>query len=337
MATIKECKAMVAAAVGSDKTLALMLWGPPGIGKTSAVAQAAVELGVGFRSVVAHLYTPVDVLGLPYIADGVCRYAPPSVFPAPRDGERGVFFVDELPNCVPAMQSAWGIVVLERGTREYRFPPGWAIVCAGNREADRAGASRLISALENRLLHLDVEPTSDEFLAYAVARGLHPSVPAFLEERKDMLVRFDPRSAERAFPSPRSWERASDVLKLGLPEAAARELLKGAVGAGAAVEFDAYARVFAELPRLASVLDGTADLAGVVRPDVMRAVVYSVLAWAGERPDAERVGRAAAVAGRLRDEWAMLLVTRLWELAPTVLLAAREWKPLAERFAKYLR
>lgn len=337
MATVRECKEILRAALSTRAPLSPMLWGAPGIGKTSLVQQAAAELGVGFKSVIAHLYQPVDVLGLPYVHEGRCEYAPPSVFPDhTRDGERGLFFLDELPNCVPAMQSAWGIVVLERGTRTYQFPPGWTIVCAGNREGDRAGASRLVSALENRLVHLSVEPSSEEFLSFAVTRGLHPSVPAFVQERPDMLLRFDPRSPERAFPSPRSWERVSDVMKLSLSEAARGELLKGTIGSGAAVEFLAFLRVFSELPRLADVLSGAVDLRNSNRPDILRAVVFSVLAWASEVRGAERMNTAAGVSARLPDEWAMLLITRLYDLDGNTLLKTPAWKALPQRLVKFL-
>jgi len=338
MASVRECKEMIRATLASDAPLTVMLWGAPGIGKTSLVSQVASEAGVGFRAAIAHLYQPVDVLGLPFVVDGRCEYAPPTVFPdADRDGPRGIFFLDELPNCVPAMQSAWGIVILERGTRHYSFPPGWIVVCAGNRESDRAGASRLVSALENRVLHIGVEPSNAEFLAYAVQRGLHPSVPAFLEERPDLLLKFDPRASERAFPSPRSWERASDVMRLSLSDGPRTEMLKGAIGAGAMVEFLAFTRVFQELPRLADVLAGIVDLRAIQRPDVLRAIVYSVLSWVGESTTRERVDSAAGVATRLPDEWAMLLTLRLWELAPNLLRDARSWPELTTRFARYLR
>jgi hypothetical protein len=338
MASVRECKEMIRATLSSEAPLSLMLWGAPGIGKTSLVAQAAAEVGVGFKSVIAHLYQPVDVTGLPFIVDGRCDYAPPTVFPdGERDGPRGLFFLDELPNCVPAMQSAWGVVVLERSTRHYRFPPGWIIVCAGNRETDRAGSSRLVSALENRMIHVNVEPSSEEFLAYAVQRGLHPSVPAFIEERPDMLLRFDPKASERAFPSPRSWERVSDIMKLQMVEGPRLEMLKGAIGNGAAVEFHAFTRMFHELPKLADVLSGAADLSKITRPDVMRAVVYSVLAWAGENTTAERYDQASGVATRIPDEWAVLLVRRMYELSPTRMMATSSWPRLSARFIKYVR
>jgi MoxR-like ATPase len=338
MASIREAKEMVAAVLTTEAPLTTMFWGAPGIGKTALVAQAAAEAGVGFKGVIAHLYQPVDVLGLPYVVDGKCDYAPPTVFPdAERDGPRGVFFLDELPNCVPAMQSAWGIVVLERSTKHYKFPPGWVIACAGNRETDRAGASRLISALENRLLHVHVDPSSEEFLRFAVPRGISPVVMSFLDERPDMLLCFDPKSPERAFPSPRAWERASDVLKLKLAPSPKLELLKGAIGTGAAVEFDAFVKMFAELPKLVDVLAGRVDLRAIARPDVLRAVVYSILAWLNDEQTPERFATAARVTDRLGEEWSVLLVRRMYDLSPSQMLATPSWRGLSERFYKYLQ
>lgn len=338
MATLQEIKQTLQATLAQPNGLTPMLWGPPGIGKTSCVVQAAAELGVGVKSVIAHLYQPVDVLGLPFVADGRCEYAPPTVFPDPvRDGERGIFFIDELPNCVPAMQSAWGIVILERSTKHFTFPPGWRVVCAGNREGDRAGAARLISALESRLLHVDIAPSAEEFLRYGLARGFHPAVLAFLEERRDLLVKFDPRSAERAFPSPRAWERASELLGLGLPGALSHELLRGVLGTGAATEFGAFLQVREELPTLAALLAGEAKLSQHAgRPDILRAAVYSVLSYAAEGKDAARFEAALQVAMGAPDEWAVLMLRRLQQLDPQLLLKTSSWREVLRRYGKYV-
>jgi hypothetical protein len=68
----------------------------------------------------------------------------------------------------------------------------------------------------------------------------------------------------------------------------------------------------------------------------MRAVVYSVLAYAGEQPTVERVEQAASVATRLPDEWAMLLIQLLYKSAPNVVLKVPSWQPLWQRLGKYI-
>lgn len=345
MASIEEVKRIVRGCANSPAPLTPMIWGVPGIGKTSLVKQVAEEMGVRFKSVIAHLYQPIDVLGLPYIVDGRCDYAPPTVFPdAERDGERGIFFIDELPNCVPAMQSAWGIIVLERGTKQYRFPPGWTIVCAGNRETDRAGASRLVSALENRVIHLTVETAHEEWMKHAMAQRMHSSVLAFLDNRKDALIKFDPKSPERAFPSPRAWERVSDLLKIDLPRTEQTEAIKGTVGVGMAVEFVSFLDTHRHVPSLEDALAGKVDLEriGEDTPDVMRALVYSTLAWMTEKSEektvAQRYNRALPLAEKLPEEWGTLLFRRAYEAQPPkVIMGTESWPRLSGKFLKYIR
>jgi hypothetical protein len=338
MATLKEVKAMIRALLERPQPMTLMLWGPPGVGKTSAVAQVAQESSVGMKAVISHLYQPVDVLGLPYIVDGKCEYAPPTIFPdAGRDASRGIFFLDELPNCVPAMQSAWGIIILERSTKQYQFPPNWLVVCAGNREGDRAGATRLVSALENRMIHVEVTPNADEFLSYGVSQQFHPMVLSFLEERRDLLMKFDPRSAEKAFPSPRSWERASEALSLQLPEEISNEMIRGAVGVGAATEFLAFLKVKRDLPTLQEVLSGSVKLSRFSnRPDIVRASIYSVLSFVAESKSAEHYEAAIQVALGAPDEWAVVLLKRLQQLDAAKLLQTKSWREIVPKYGKYL-
>lgn len=338
MATLKEVKAMIRALLTQPHPMTLMLWGPPGVGKTSAVAQAAQEASVGMKAVISHLYQPVDVLGLPYIVDGKCEYAPPTIFPDPnRDTKRGIFFIDELPNCVPAMQSAWGVIILERSTKQYEFPPNWLVICAGNREGDRAGATRLVSALENRMIHIDVTPNADEFLSYGVSQRFHPMVLSFLEERRDLLMKFDPRSAEKAFPSPRSWERVSEALSLELPEEITNEMIRGAIGIGAGTEFLAFLKVRKELPTLQDVLKGTVKLSAFSkRPDIVRASIFSVLSYTAELKTVESYEAAIQVALGAPDEWAVVLLKRLQQLDPAKLLQTKSWREIVPKYGKYL-
>jgi hypothetical protein len=328
---------MIRALLEQPHPMTLMLWGPPGVGKTSAVAQAAQEVSVGMKAVISHLYQPVDVLGLPYIVDGKCEYAPPTIFPDPnRDTKRGIFFIDELPNCVPAMQSAWGVIILERSTKQYEFPPNWLVICAGNREGDRAGATRLVSALENRMIHIDVTPNADEFLTYGLAQRFHPMVLSFLEERRDLLMKFDPRSAEKAFPSPRSWERASEALSLSLPEEITNEMIRGAIGIGAGTEFLAFLKVQKDLPSLQDVLKGIVKLSKFAnRPDIVRAAIYSTLSYAAESKSVERYEEAIQVALGAPDEWSVVLLKRLQQLDSSKLLQTKSWREISSTYGKY--
>ena len=45
----------------------VFLWGPPGVGKSQLVAQAAAQRGMALRDIRAVLLDPVDLRGLPRI------------------------------------------------------------------------------------------------------------------------------------------------------------------------------------------------------------------------------------------------------------------------------
>ena len=62
------------------------------------------------------------------------------------------------------------------------------------------------------------------------------------------------RDALNAFPSPRSWEFVSRILKSGPDPSAEHELFAGAIGTGAATEFSAFIRLFRELPSIDAIL-----------------------------------------------------------------------------------
>src|SRR5215475_8867308 len=109
------------------------IWGSPGVGKSSIIAQLARSLNLALRDIRALLLDPVDLRGLPYVADGRSKWATPEFLPT--DGA-GVLFLDEL-NAAPAMvQAAFYQLVLDRSLGEYLLPDGWVIIAAGNREAD---------------------------------------------------------------------------------------------------------------------------------------------------------------------------------------------------------
>ena len=73
------------------------IWGPPGIGKASIIDQLARSLNLSLRDIRALLLDPVDLQGLPYVAEGRSKWAIPKFLPA--DGA-GILFLDEL-NAAP--------------------------------------------------------------------------------------------------------------------------------------------------------------------------------------------------------------------------------------------
>ena len=233
----------------------VFLWGPPGVGKSRLVADVARRQGRKLYDLRAVLLDPVDLRGLPRISDeGITSWCVPEFLPHPQDTEEGILFLDELNAAPPLVQAACYQLILDRRVGQYRLPDGWAVVAAGNRESDRAVTYRMPSALANRMVHLDVECHIDDWLDWARDNGIREEIQAFLRFRPRLLHDFDPRSSDRAFASPRSWEFASRILDAAPDGPLEEELLAGTIGQAAAVELSGFLREWRHLPSVESVL-----------------------------------------------------------------------------------
>ena len=87
--------------------ISTMIWGPPGIGKSSIVAQVAEHSQLAFIDVRLSQLAPTDLRGLPVAvppkpgeANGTSTWYPPEFLP--RDG-KGILFLDELNMAPPAL------------------------------------------------------------------------------------------------------------------------------------------------------------------------------------------------------------------------------------------
>ena len=65
---------------GNMKTY-VMMWGAPGIGKSSIVNAVAKDNDMQVIDVRLSQLAPTDLRGLPYVEDGSAHFAPPSFLP----------------------------------------------------------------------------------------------------------------------------------------------------------------------------------------------------------------------------------------------------------------
>lgn len=252
---LKSASALLATFIDND--IPSFMWGPPGVGKSALIRQVADERGwpvIDFR---ASTRDSVALMGLPDIHGETTKWKVPDEFPqVERDGAEGILFLDELNAAPPSMMAAMFGLVLDRRVGDYTLPPGWRVIAAGNRQADRAAAQRMPSALANRFAHIDVDADTsgghdNVHVEHFTRLGLNPKLIAFLRFRP-ALIHLMPKNDERAFPTPRSWEQAAKVLEL--PNALRLQAVSGIVGEGAAAELEGFLRVYQNLPSLDLVL-----------------------------------------------------------------------------------
>ncbi len=232
----------------------LCIEGSPGGGKTTIVHEVAQELDV--PCIERHMPTMlVEDFGVlfPETNNNELHYKLPDWFPVKgRSPERGILLFDDRNQAGPDLQKVLANICQARTLHGVPMPDGWMVVSTGNRQADRAGANRVLSHLRNRETVLELETHLDDWTAWAINNGVKPEVISFIRFRPGLLHDFDPQRDQNA--TPRAWvDGVSDVLGT-VPAEAEFECFKGAVGEGAAAEFVGFVRIFRKLPNPDAIL-----------------------------------------------------------------------------------
>lgn len=223
---------------------AIMLRGAPGVGKSTIVKEIADRLDIGFIDVRLAQLERVDFCGLPSVNDHVTEWNVPAFWPRDKKS-KGIILLDEITSAPSDLQVAAYQLVLDRkiSNSNYELPNGWYIIAAGNRVTDRAVVKTMSSALANRFMHFELEPNAEDWRCWAVAHDIHPSVTGFITFRPALLHKMDNQNLEQGWPSPRSWEKVSNVLAIfGDNEDVLRKVVYGLIGPNVGVEFIEFHR-----------------------------------------------------------------------------------------------
>ncbi|QFY90892.1 AAA family ATPase [Magnetovirga frankeli] len=236
----------------------VMLWGPPGVGKSQMVAEVAARHGCPVIDIRLSQMEPSDLRGIPFRVGEHVEWAIPAMLPdAQRHAERGILFLDEITSAPPSVSAAAYQLILDRRLGAYQVPPGWAIFAAGNRQGDRGVTYTMPAPLANRFSHFEVETHLDDWVSWAYANGIDEGIIAFLRFRPELLFDFDPDHNPVAFPSPRSWEFAHRaVQKFHGQGALFQGALQACVGPAAGIEVHAFINNLDRMPDLDAILRG---------------------------------------------------------------------------------
>ena len=127
------------------------------------------------------------------------------------DGELHILFFDELTNATKQTQSVIFKIVLERVVNNrWPLPPNARIVAAGNDRSESSAAHDLAEPLFGRFAHIYIRTTVENWMPWAVNKGLNPYVLEFLANN-DLYLRTAYTGTE-GHADPRRWEMVSRVL-----------------------------------------------------------------------------------------------------------------------------
>lgn len=281
----------------------LMMWGPPGIGKSDVVAQLCNAMGGKLYDVRLPLLEPTDLRGIPFYNKeiGKMDWAAPIDLPDAETAKEYpvVFlFLDEVNGAAPAVQAAAYQLILNRKIGKYELPDNCVIVAAGNRESDKGVSYRMPAPLSNRFVHLELRVDFDSWLDWAVKNKIHKDVVGYLSFAKNSLFDFDPRSPSRSFATPRSWQFVSQlVADDDVSEGTFADLVSGAIGEGTALKFMAHRKFAASLPEPEDILSGkvtelkTKEISAMY--SLVTAMCYELDEFSKNKGDSEKLHKMA--------------------------------------------
>lgn len=227
------------------------LWGPPGVGKSEIMRQVTAARKMQLADVRLSQMDSIDLRGFPNPDRDKNRmgWLPPDFLPPSNTKTKGILFFDELNSAPQANQAPCYQLFLDGRLGAYELPGGWMCAGAGNRETDHAIVHRMSTALANRMVHLEVEVDADEWRGWARKNGLLASTIGYIGFRRDNLMHFDLKSKSPAFATPRAWAKVDRIERRreGLDRTVTRALIRGTVGEGVALDYEAYIESQAEL------------------------------------------------------------------------------------------
>ncbi|WP_444932972.1 ATP-binding protein [Microbulbifer sp. JTAC008] len=277
---------------------AVMIWGKPGIGKSSIVLNLCQERGLDFVDLRLSQLMPSDLRGIPVPGKGATHWFPPSFLPTQG---AGVLFMDELNMAPPALQGVAQQLILDRRVGDYQLPEDWVVWAAGNTKSDRAAVYEMPAPLANRFLHLNVAESLDDFKQYAYRQRLSAEIIGFLSFRPDLLHK--PHPNEPNWPSPRSWEMAANLHTAGVS-------VEPAVGAATAMEFDAFVQLKSQLPDIEAIFAGNGPEQLTVEPSVRYATISTLVSRAEQV--SHSVNAFKWLIDRVGEEWVHLYASDLF-------------------------
>lgn len=270
---------------------AVMLWGPPGVGKSQGIKQVAEKLAattgrkVSVTDVRLLMFNPVDLRGIPTAnADKTLAvWLKPQIFQMDNsDDVINILFLDEISAAPPSVQAAAYQITLDRKIGEHTLPENCIVVAAGNRTTDKSVAYSMPKALANRLCHFEICSNYESWHKWAMQNNIHGSIIGYLDFKPNSLTKENLDTSENAFPTPRTWEMVSNILTCVSKDLSiVYPMVVGCIGEEAASDFREWYEIYQNVPPVDKIFKGTHTAYPRI-PAILFALSAAIVEYAGE-------------------------------------------------------
>lgn len=262
--------------------LVAMISGSPGIGKSSLVKEVANDFNLKMIDVRLAQCDPTEIQGFPTPKGDKAGYIPMDIFPIENDplpeGKDGwLIFLDELTSASEATVSAAYKLILDRMVGQHKLHSNVVIVAAGNLDTDNAIVNPMGTAMQSRLVHLELASDNESWLEWAYANDIHHTITDYIKFRPGNLNNFNPDHTDNTFACQRTWEFANRLLKnITVKDPLILPVLSGALSEGVAREFIAFTEIYDKLPKMHDIINTPDTVVVPDEPSILYALSGSI-------------------------------------------------------------
>lgn len=200
----------------------------PGMGKSTIIRSIVNNYNLFLIDHRASTSQPEDFTGLPQFKTvdvgtpyerEIATFVPFDLFPTERTplpaGKDGwAIFLDEFNSAPKEIQAASYKLALDRMVGQFKLHPAVVLAMAGNLMTDRAIVTELSTAMQSRIIHIEMELSYREWYEdVAMAEDYDERIVAYASFDNDFLMDFKPDHQDKTFNCPRTIEFLNRLIK----------------------------------------------------------------------------------------------------------------------------
>jgi hypothetical protein len=237
--------------------LKVLIVSSPGIGKSALVELAAKMAEADLVVMHPAVSDPTDFKGMPAVIKTggrtLAEFLPfGSLRKLVEATSLTVCFIDDIGQAPHAVQAALMQLIQAREVDGTKISEHVVFVGATNDSSHMAGVSSILEPVKSRWdTIIPLVADVDDWVAWALGRGIAPSVIAFIRFRPALLNDFHATRELKNSPCPRTVEAVGKWVQAGIED---HLVIAGAVGEGFAGEFSGFMKVWRAIPDLDAII-----------------------------------------------------------------------------------
>lgn len=244
-----------------EQNLPILIKGQPGIGKSDIVMQVCKQKR--WPLIITHpvVADPTDYKGLPFAGKdekgtAIANFLPyGELVQLIETKEPLVYFLDDLGQATPAVQSAVMQLLLARRVNGHKISRHVRFLAATNRREDKANVSGILEPVKSRFASIiELEVKTQDWIDWALEHTMPTELISFIQFKPELLNDFKAMRDIENSPCPRTVAYVGKMWNAKVPKELEFEIVKGAAGEAFAHEFIAFLNVYMHLPTISEIL-----------------------------------------------------------------------------------